>query len=180
MTERRLRSASHPPRDRWSFADDIAPQLRRAPVETPPAPPQPTKRDFLLAPPDDTTRPGEPATPIPLPPRESSRPNLAPPPSYWARIDVPEADRARAAAAGVERYMEDAAPRPHRPRPASWLAVAAILLIAAIAAVALYRFADPLTGPQRPTAPPVGFEPVAPPPNQSSPARDAPLIEVAP
>ncbi|MFN4283734.1 MAG: hypothetical protein ACK4NA_13945 [Alphaproteobacteria bacterium] len=198
-------------------ARPTSPQGSLAQASPPPQAPAPlltTERDFLFVPSSDAAMPIPPpanapppswplppAAAIPLPSRKAPRPPVvrspSPTPSHWARIEVPEADRARAAAAGVERYMDDS-PRSRRSRPASWLALAAILLVAGSAAVALYRFADPLAGPQDPAVPraaeratpPAGFEPLAPtprqpPPSQPTPsqapaARDTPLIEVAP
>ena len=120
--------------------------------------------------------------------------------SYWSKIHVPDEERARAAKAGLDRYVKEAAvhemPRkarvaPPRPtngtgdgKPRIWLTVIALLMLFGAGAYGLSQLADAPHGgqnaewrPSETTEPPA---PAAPPNPASTPAPTPSFIEVAP
>lgn len=118
--------------------------------------------------------------------------------SYWSKIHVPDEERARAAKAGLYRYVKEAAPHetprkahaaPPRAmsaagdgRPRIWLTVIALLALFGIGAYGLSQLADAPYAKQNAEWRPAE---TAPPPAPATPPNPAPapapnFIEVAP
>ena len=153
-----------------------------APLATPQAPPAEADRAET--------------TPETLPPAtESAAAEARVRESYWSKIHVPDEERARAAKAGLDRYVKEAAghemPRPPRltngtgdGKPRIWLTVIALLMLFGAGAYGLSQLADaPHGGQNAEWRPSETTEPPAPavPPNPApTPAPTPNFIEVAP
>jgi hypothetical protein len=187
--------------DEWSERrPDSAPQWPFAdPQDAQAAPPYraPVERDLLFRPAAARSRsaPDPAAASAPVTPPHAARPAWHAAPSPWATIRVSDKARARAAAAGLHRYVEEKRASPR----ASWVIVSTIVLLTAGAAFGLYILADPqapatIQSAETPAGEPDADRPSAaievPPegPAMAAPAREAPpgaaldtpLIEVAP
>jgi len=163
----------------------------------------PVERDLLFQPAVKTvrtdaqaqaTRPAEPISPT-QGTRFGAGPAQSAAPSPWSTIQVSDKARARAAAAGIHRYVDEK----RSSSRASWVIVSTIALLTAGAAFGLYRLAEPqapaLTqsaeSPDRrshadPSSSAIEVPPEIPvmtaPAREAPPGagRDTPLIEVAP
>ncbi len=208
---RRLASLKPDLRDRWTFDDDAAiapearidqaPEAREEALTQPHAGLAPIQRDFLFlpstvaAPTDASTVHHDEAIMS-----EADRISVAPPPpqsvplatasslpSPWTTIQVSDKARARAAAAGLHRYVEE---RSAKSRRLMWVSLSAIALLFVGAAIGLQQFAAtpgavatqsaetpfPDVSAERPSY--IEVPPATP--RAETLTGDAPLIEVAP